>query len=244
MTEDELNLWRRYRQADEAAYEELVLHYLPLVSFWVKEISKKAWWATREDLTQDGIIGLIKAVKKFDPDKGVKFTTYARHYIRGAIYDSPELTRNMPRSQDENSREVRKAHDRLMQKLEREPTIEEIAEEIPDEAKITVEEIGEALAAMSIAFPEGLTGPIESAQANTDTIKRQEEIILIQDALSRLSERESLILIHHCWGDQTFSAIGKKLGLEEAAVSKIYQRAIIKLKELYGKHGEGEHYES
>jgi len=244
MTVHELDLWKRYHRGDETAYEELVLHYLPLVSFWVKEISRKAWWANDEDLTQDGIIGLITAVKKFDPGRGIKFATYARYYIRGAIYDSSDLTRNMPRGQYNNYRKVRRAHDRLMQKLEREPTVDEIAEEISEKDKLTIEEIGDALAAMRIAFLEDSTDSVETAQPSTDTIQSQENIMRIQGALSSLSERESLIITQRCWGDQNYSEIGEKLGLKEDTVNKIYHRAIIKLKERYVKQSEGKHYES
>ena len=239
MTVDELDLWKRYHRGDETAYEELVLYYLPLVSFWVKEISRKAWWANKEDLTQDGIIGLIEAIKNFDTVRDIKFTTYARYYIRGGIYKSPELTRNMPRAQYKNYRRVKKAHDRLMQKLEREPTVNEIAEEIPENDKLTIEEIEDALAAMRIAFLEGLTDSVEAAQPSVDTIRSRENILRIQDALSNLSERESSILTRRCWAGQTYSEIGEKLGLKEDTVNKIYHRAIIKLKELYGQQSEG-----
>ena len=230
MKEDELNLWKRCRQGDEAACEELVLSYLYLVKFWVRIISRVATWANREDLMQEGTIGLIKAVSKFDPGLGYKFTTHARYYIREAIFKSPELTRNVTRRPGEDYRKIKRLHDELMQKLERRPTVEEIAEE----AGLTVEQVENALDAMSLAFPGEFTYAHESAQVDTDVIKRQDSIILIQDALSGLSEKERAILTRYYWGEQTSLEIAKQLGLTEASVNKIRQRALIRLKSICG----------
>src|SRR6185295_14111566 len=106
MTEDELNLWKRYRQQDEAAQKELTLLYLPLVDVLAKRIARSTG-ASWEDLRQDGVIGLIKAVARFDPDQGVPFRAFAKSYIYGAIFDSSDLTRNMARRQEEIYRKVR-----------------------------------------------------------------------------------------------------------------------------------------
>ena len=231
MTEDEFTLWNRFRQRDNAAYEELVILYLPLVRFWARKISETAWWANQEDLFQDGIIGLIKAFEKFDPERGSQFTTYARFYIQEAIFDSPELTRNLTRRQGEHNRKVRQAHDELAQTLERKPTFEEIAEK----ANLTVAQVKKALVAISIAFPDGLADSQEPEQLNADMIKRQENIILIQDALTALSDREVLILTLRYGDDLSYLEIGKKLGLSRNSVSKICQRALKKLLAQYFK---------
>src|SRR6185295_9432098 len=95
MTEDKRALWDRYRQRDETARKELIVSYLPLVKLLAKRIAGSASWANWEDLVQDGVIGLIKAIERFDPGKGTPFRAFATHYIRGAIFDNFELTRDM-----------------------------------------------------------------------------------------------------------------------------------------------------
>jgi len=231
MTEDELTLWKRFRQGNEESYEELVLFYLALVKFWARKIAENAWWANQEDLIQDGIIGLIKAFEKFDPQRGNEFTTYARYYIREAIFDSPELTRSLHRRQGEHNRKVRQAHDELAQTLGRKPTVEEIAEK----AQITIEQVRKALDAMSIAFPDEFIDYQEPEQASIDRFKHQDDSILIRDLLSRLSDREVLILTLHYRDDLSYLEIGKKLGISEDSVSKICQRARKKLLADYFK---------
>ena len=87
MTEEEAELWRRYRRGDEKALEELVVFHLRLVKYWVRRTNSERW-ANQADLMQDGIVGLIEAIRKFDPDRGNEFGTFARYLVREAIFDS------------------------------------------------------------------------------------------------------------------------------------------------------------
>src|SRR5438309_1979254 len=121
MTGEELSLWERYARGDEAARKELLLSYLPLVEVLAKRIARSTG-ANWEDLRQDGAIGLIKAISRFDLGQGVPFRAFAKHYIRGAIFDSSELTRDLARRQEEILRKFKQTEDELIQTLQRNPT--------------------------------------------------------------------------------------------------------------------------
>jgi hypothetical protein len=99
MTEVELSLWERYGQHEKKAQTELILRYLPLVDLWAKRIAKSAG-ARWEELRHDGVIGLVKAIARFDPCQGVPFSAFAKHYISEAIFNSPRLSRDMDRPEE------------------------------------------------------------------------------------------------------------------------------------------------
>ncbi len=235
MTEDEIELWYRCSQGEAAAREELILRYAPMVAYWVNQIRKRVSWANPEDLMQDGTIGLIRAVDKFEAERGWEFSTFARYHICGKIFDSLELTRGLPRRQDEINREVREVHDKLAKTLEREPTTEEIGQELG----LSSSQVTNAIKATALAFAAALAEcdsdmpfEIRPEPARTATIEDHERRILIQYALSRLDEREAFILIRHGWYGESDSEIAKRLAMTPGAVSKARQRAMKRLRKL------------
>lgn len=227
MTEDELNLWKRYRQQDETAQKELTLLYLPLVDLLAKRIARSTG-ARWEDLRQDGVIGLIKALARFDPDQGVPFRAFAKSYICGAIFDSSDLTRNMARRQEEIYRKVRQTEAELMQAYGRNPTIEEVAEK----AALNVEQILNAIDARGVAFAEALPDGEDLPAWRTIEAPQPERAIFLLEALARLSEREQGIIRLYYWEDQPHEEIARRLELTVSNVIKIRQRAIDKLRQL------------
>jgi RNA polymerase sigma factor (sigma-70 family) len=230
MTGDELSLWERYGRGDEAARKELLLSYLPLVEILAKRIARSAGWTNREDLKQDGVIGLMKAVTKFDPSRGVAFKTFAKSYIIGAILDSSELTRELSRRQDETRRRVRRAEAELTTTLQRNPTIEEVAAK----TGLVIEQIENAIDAMGIAFAGALPDAEDCSDIYRLEAAQTEATILVQDAISQLNEREARIIIYYYLEDQSSREIADRLGLTASNVTKIRQRALHKLRELLG----------
>lgn len=236
MIEYELDLWERYGRRDETARKDLILFYLPLVDEWAKRISKAASWANWKDLRQDGVIGLMKAIERFDPNRGVAFRYFASRYIRGAIFDSAELTHDMARQQEEICRKIKRAEDELTKKLQRNPTIEEVAEK----TEFTVEQIRDAVDAMGIAFAGALPDSEDYSAINLIETAQPEIKVLIRDAISHLSEREASIVIYYYLEDQSAREIAKKLKLTVSNVTKIRQRAINKLRNLLDTRGKCE----
>ncbi len=235
MNEAELVLWTNCRQGNDAACKELTLSYLYLVKKWARRISRIANWANQEDLIQDGVIGLINAVKKFDPNRGVAFERYASPYIRGAIFDSSELTRELARRQEEICRKVKRADVELAKMLQRNPTVTEVA----DKTGLSVDQIMNAIDAMGVAFAGELCDADEPSASGGVEPARQETVVVIQDAVSRLSEREQSIVSSYYWQDQSHGEIANRLGLSTHNVTKIRQRALYKLRELLSGTSEG-----
>lgn len=225
MTADELNLWQRSRQGDEAARQELVLRYLPLVDVLAKRLARisGAWW---EDLRQDGAIGLIKATTRFDPTRSVPFTVFAKQYIRGAMFDSSDLTRDIARRQDEIYRKFRQAEDELTQTLRRNPTIEQVAER----AGLTIEQIRNAIDARGVAFAGAMPDAEDLGVQELVEAPRPDRTLYVLEALAHLTAREQEIVSLYYWEDQPHEEIAQSLGLTVSNVIKIRQRAIGKLR--------------
>lgn len=238
MTGEELSLWERYGRGDEAARKELLLSYLPLVEVLAKRIARSTG-ANWEDLRQDGAIGLIKAISRFDLGQGVPFTAFAKHYIRGAIFDSSELTRDLARRQEEILRKFKQTEDELTQTLQRNPTTDEVAEK----AELTIEQILRAIEAKGVAFagamPDAEAMPARSALEAS----RQDRAIFLLEALAQLDKREQAIIRFYYWEDKSHEEIAQSLGLMASNVSKIRQRAIVKLRKLLEVNWKGGHDE-
>lgn len=225
MTQDELKLWERHGQRDEAARKELILFYLPLVDILAKRIARSTG-ADWQDLKQEGAIGLMKAISRFDPGKGVPFNAFARPCIRGAIFDSSELTRDMARRQEEIYRKMRQATDELTQTLGRNPTIEEVAQQ----TELTVEQIRNAIDARGVAFAGALPDAEDQFLSGMYDTPRPERTISLLEELAQLDEREQEIIDLYYWKDLTHEEIAPRLGLTPSNVTKIRQRAIAKLR--------------
>jgi RNA polymerase sigma factor (sigma-70 family) len=240
MNVDELSLWTRCRQGDETARQELILLYLPLATFWGKKISMIAGWADSQDLKQEGVFGLMRAVERFKPSREVEFKAFARRFIRGAIFESSEFTRDLARRQREIYSTIRRAEDDLTKTLRRNPTIEEVA----DKTGLTIKQIRNAIDAMGIASAGELPEP-ESGPASTliETPEGERETKLLV-ALSQLNAREQeIIRLYYC-EDFSHDEIAQKLGLTISNAIKIRQRAIKKLRKLLGGDGNGGHDDS
>jgi RNA polymerase sigma factor (sigma-70 family) len=234
MTDDELELWQRLQRGDAEAREELLLLHLGLVMFWAAQIAPVVKWANRDDLIQEGIIGLVQAVDKFDLSQGREFRSYARNYIRGAMLRNPETSRNVRRHAGDRGRKARAAHDDLLRKWGRTPTLEEIAEQ----CGLTVKQVLEALDATAISFAGAMPDP--EALSSAALPATQVEKVLVREALSHLSERDALILARSVWGGESDPEIASSLHMKPATVSKARKRAIIKLRALLTGDKDGE----
>ncbi len=140
-------LWRRYKEGgDTGARERLVVAYSPLVKFVAGRTGARLpSHVDQADLISYGMIGLVEAMERFEPDRQIRFETFAMQRIRGAIIDELRSLDWVPRSVRSRAREIEVANSRLEHELGRAPTDAELAERLG----LTEEELQEALLQIS-----------------------------------------------------------------------------------------------
>src|SRR6187397_3415304 len=141
------DLWRRYKaDASDRAREQLVVAYSPLVKYVAGRMSSGLPSHVEEaDLISYGLLGLISAIERFEPEREIKFETFAITRIKGSIIDELRSLDWVPRSVRTKAREIERANAKLEHELHRAPTDQEMA----DKLEVSVEEFQESLVRIS-----------------------------------------------------------------------------------------------
>jgi len=238
-------VWLEYRRTnDKALRERLIVTYAPLVKYVAGRLGSGLPAHVDEgDLVSYGLLGLIGAIERYDPERDIKFETYAIARIKGAIIDELRALDWVPRSVRSRAREIERAIGELEGKLGRAPSDEEIAAKIG----ISEEELEESLTDISrssiAALDElwsvsgegdqiSLLDTIEdpSGARPADALDETELKELVADAISRLPEREKLVITLYYYEELTLREIGEVLGVTESRVSQLHTKAILRLK--------------
>lgn len=195
-----------------------------------------------DDLIHDGVLGLIDAVNRFDPSRGIQFRTFASNRIRGSILDALRAMDWVSRGGRRRTRELRRAEEELRQELGRDPSRAELGERVglnPDELAARQTEASEErvvsldeLRSLSEGAPEAPGARLHdpSADVNEQVMRgRRKELLL--EALKTLSERDQLVLSLYYFEDLNIKEIARVLGVSEPRVSQIHTRCRARLKE-------------
>jgi RNA polymerase sigma factor for flagellar operon FliA len=242
-TEEEL--WLQYRKnKDPKIRDAFIRQYSPLVKYVAGKVAVGMPHNVEfDDLVGFGVFGLLDAIDKFDPDKNVKFKTYAVLRIRGAIFDELRSIDWVPRSVRQKTREVEEAIGALEAQLGRTATDQEIASSMGmDEAeylKVIKKISGTSIISLNDLWFSGdendkvsIGDSIESpASLNPDVMVEKDEIRrVIVEAINSLPEKEKKILVLYYYEDLTLKEIGKVLEVTESRVSQLHTKAILHLR--------------
>ncbi|MGE3622177.1 MAG: SigB/SigF/SigG family RNA polymerase sigma factor, partial [Acidimicrobiia bacterium] len=185
-----------------------------------------------DDLRQIALLGILKAVERFDPERGIPFSSFASRTVNGEIkrwFRDRTWTVRPPRSAQERHLEVRKVTERLSQQLGRSPTVAEIGAEIgaSDDAVLEALEASAAYRGASLDAPRSSTTEGESATladslgSGETGFGRTEARVVIGDVLDRLPEREATILRLRYFDEMTQSEIAEQVGISQMHVSRL-----------------------
>jgi RNA polymerase sigma factor for flagellar operon FliA len=248
--EDVKSLWRKYRaNRDQQIRDRLILTYAPLVKFVAGRLGSGLPAHVDEgDLVSYGLLGLIGAIERYDPDRDVKFETYAIARIKGSIIDELRAMDWVPRSVRARARDIERAIGELEAQSGRAPTEEEIAAKLG----VSQDELGEnlleisrsSIAALDELWTISSSGGDQVALIDTieDTQGPEPQTALAQtemrealgEAISRLPEREKLVVTLYYYEELTLREIGEVLGVTESRVSQLHTKAILRLKARLG----------
>lgn len=223
-------LWAAYAdRKDPALRDRLVLQYSPLVKFVAGRV-RSGLPATVEsaDLVSEGVIGLMDAIDKFDPSRGLQFQTYAVPRIRGAIVDSLRAADWAPRSVRARAREVERAQQTLQTRLGRFPEDHEVAAEL-DISPGALRELYAAISQSGVASLDELGTPDDVVDPLGDDLDDEMRQALMP-AVRALPERDQVILALYYFEGLTLSEIGQVLGVSESRVSQLNTRAALALR--------------
>ena len=239
-------LFRLYKEkGDEEARDQLIVSHLNLVRFLASKFKNRG--EPLDDLVQVGTIGLIKAIDRFDPERGLEFTTYATPTILGEIkrhFRDKGWSIRVPRRLQELSAKVNQATDELTVELQRSPSVEEIAAKLGVSAEEILEAMESSGAYTSVSLEAGGTSEDDEAPALIDLLASVDEDLdasddrmVIDDAIRDFSPREQEIVRMRFIDGLTQVEIAKRLGVSQVQVSRLLRRTLRKIQDRIDPEG-------
>ncbi|MBI6545474.1 MAG: sigma-70 family RNA polymerase sigma factor [Cyanobacteria bacterium NC_groundwater_1444_Ag_S-0.65um_54_12] len=221
--------------------DEQVKKYLPMVRAIARRIATKLpRHYDLEDLVSDGMMGLLAAYDRFDPERGVKFETFATYYIKGAILDNLPKLPTMPKGKQPSAEEASPDDGEYAGGYE-----SELGDDPEADAALLVNKITQLTYSyiLSLDAPSGSDGEEGFSLLNqlgtSDRIQHEMELEELQQLLrltiEQLPNQERTTLRLYYFHNMSFNEIGQKLGLSESWVSRIHRRALEQLRQKLGK---------
>jgi RNA polymerase sigma factor for flagellar operon FliA len=230
-SEDLDQIWHEFRETrDPALRNRLVLQYAPLVKYVAGRLrTRMPDSVEQDDLVSDGVLGLMDAIERFEPARGLSFQTFAVPRIRGAIIDGMRSMDFVPRSVRDKLRVVHRAQVSLEQKLGRTPDDTEVASEVG----IPVQQLRDLSrqANSNHANLDDFDLADELSQAADHRVEQGDVNASLMRVVDELAERDQVIIALYYFEGLTLAEIGQVLGVTESRVSQVHRRATTTLRE-------------
>lgn len=244
LSEDELvALWSEYfkDKSNKSVRDALIVQYIYLIRYVVGRVKVTLpTTISLEDVAGYGVEGLINAIERYSPQKNTRFETYALIRIRGAILDRIRAEDFLPRSVRKKIKDIKNAQEELKQKLGRTATTSEVAAFLDMTPDKVSQILSEDTTMSSIYEKRGSSDDsleiIDTIQDHTLNPQEQmEEKNVKQElekALSRLPERERIIMVLYYQENMTLKEIGATINMSESRVCQLHAQSIMKLKNI------------
>jgi RNA polymerase sigma-B factor len=232
--------WRRHRDRD--ARDELIARFLPLARKLARRYAQSS--EPYDDLVQVASLGLVKAVERFDPDRGFAFTSFAVPTIVGELkryFRDTGWAIHVDRGAQERARRINEARQAISARTGRPPRVDELAQylELSEEEVLDGLQVAEAYGTVSLDAPVA-TGEEEASRL--DAIGDEDQRLgLVDDqttifaAAKHLPQREREILYLRFGEDLTQSEIAERVGVSQMQVSRLLRRSLQRLRQLTGE---------
>jgi RNA polymerase sigma-B factor len=236
--DDKILLRKYHEEGDLHAREKLIEQYMSLVRSLARRYSYRG--EQLEDLVQIGAIGLIKAIDRFDLERGVELTTYATPNIIGEIkrhFRDKGWAVRVPRGLQELNVQLSRLMEQLTVQLSRSPTIPELAKASgsTEEEVLEALESGRAYSSLSLSTGGGDgeddLDPLESIGSEEQQYEVSENRAVLAPGFRALDERERMILQLRFFDGLTQSQIAQQVGISQMHVSRLIRRSLEKIRE-------------
>jgi RNA polymerase sigma factor for flagellar operon FliA len=236
-------LWAEFKQSgSQDLRNQLIVYYAPFVKYVAgRVLGGLPRHFDEEDLVSYGIIGLIDAIERFEPERDLRFETYAIPRIKGAIIDELRSIDWVPRSVRTKARAVEQAVSHLEATLRRTPTDFEVASEL----ELSADEFHKVVRSISTVGVMALDEVVRSDRSERstlgeslpdrgvgpiDTLEAKESKKALVRAVDGMPDRERTVLLMYYYDELTLSEIGEVLGVTESRVCQIHTKALRQLR--------------
>lgn len=238
-------LFRRYKEeGDEDARTQLIESHLNLVRFLASGYKNRG--EPLDDLIQVGSIGLIKAIDRFDPGRGLEFTTFATPTITGEIkrhFRDKGWSVRVPRRLQELSKKVNIMTDQLTVEFKRSPTVDEIAERLDVSVDAVLEAMESSGAYSSVPLEAGgseeddAPSVIDHYATEDAELESIDDRMVIEETIKGFSPREQEVIRMRFSENLTQVEIARRLGVSQVQVSRFLRRTLKKVRERIDPNG-------
>jgi len=235
----------KYSEIPTTLKEQIVLEHTPLIRYIVNRIAVRLpSHIDLDDLHNTGVIGLMDAIEKYDPEKNCKFKTYAEFRIKGAILDQLRSLDWVPRSVRQKSRRLERAYGEVEQRLGRSASEDEVADSLGLQLDKFHELLNQVRGVSLVNLEEirgnssegdrngGFADIVEDVHSENPfaSLKLNEGKRIIADTIGTLPEKERLVITFYYYEDLNMKEIGSILGITESRVCQFHTKAVLRLR--------------